>query len=44
MPVPAILAAAPDALRVVELDECATDMFDALADSRTYLTGLGVAT
>ncbi|MGA8113799.1 MAG: sugar phosphate isomerase/epimerase [Actinocatenispora sp.] len=40
LPIPDILAAAPDAWRVVELDECATDMFDALADSRSYLTGL----
>lgn len=40
MPVPRILAAAPDALRVVELDTCATDIFDALADSHAYLTVL----
>ncbi|MEV5326469.1 sugar phosphate isomerase/epimerase [Nonomuraea sp. NPDC052634] len=40
MPVPAILAAAPGARRVVELDECATDVFAALADSHTYLTSL----
>lgn len=43
MPIPEILAAAPDAQRVVELDECATDMFDALADSRAYLATLGAA-
>jgi sugar phosphate isomerase/epimerase len=40
MPVPAILAAAPaDAWRVVELDECATDIFDALGQSLAYLNG-----
>jgi sugar phosphate isomerase/epimerase len=40
MPVPDVLAAAPDAWRVVELDECATDVFTALADSHAYLTSL----
>jgi sugar phosphate isomerase/epimerase len=40
MPVPQILAAAPGAWRVVELDECASDVFAALADSHTYLTSL----
>jgi sugar phosphate isomerase/epimerase len=40
VPIPAILAAAPDAWRIVELDECATDMIQAIADSYTYLTGL----
>ncbi|MEV4113076.1 sugar phosphate isomerase/epimerase [Nonomuraea sp. NPDC049695] len=40
MPVPEILAAAPDAWRIVELDECATDIFAALADSHAYLTSL----
>jgi sugar phosphate isomerase/epimerase len=40
MPVPDVLAAAPDAWRIVELDECATDLFDALADSHAYLTTL----
>ncbi|MFF4194189.1 sugar phosphate isomerase/epimerase family protein [Nonomuraea sp. NPDC001831] len=40
MPVPEILAAAPDAWRIVELDTCATDLFTALADSHAYLTGL----
>jgi sugar phosphate isomerase/epimerase len=39
MPVPEILAAAPDAQRIVELDTCATDLFDALAASHAYLTG-----
>lgn len=40
MPVPAILAAAPDAQRIVELDDCATDIVDALAESITYLKSL----
>ena len=40
MPVPAILAAAPaDAWRVVELDTCATDIFEALGQSLAYLNG-----
>jgi sugar phosphate isomerase/epimerase len=43
MPVPSILEAAPHALRIAELDECATDMFDALADSRAYLASLEAA-
>ncbi|MFR9721901.1 sugar phosphate isomerase/epimerase family protein [Streptomyces sp. MS19] len=41
--VPEILAAAPDAWRVVEFDACATDVFDGLRDSRAYLAGLGEA-
>ncbi|SEG75709.1 Sugar phosphate isomerase/epimerase [Nonomuraea solani] len=40
MPVSEILAAAPAARRVVELDECATDVFAALAESHAYLTSL----
>jgi sugar phosphate isomerase/epimerase len=40
MPVRDILAAAPDAQRIVELDSCATDLFTALAVSHDYLTGL----
>ncbi|NRQ34128.1 sugar phosphate isomerase/epimerase [Nonomuraea sp. NN258] len=40
MPVPEILAAAPDAWRIVELDHCAGDVFAALADSHAYLTEL----
>ncbi|MBB4701560.1 sugar phosphate isomerase/epimerase family protein [Sphaerisporangium siamense] len=40
MNVPAVLAAAPDAWRIVELDHCATDVFDALAASHAYLSGL----
>ena len=43
MPVPEVLAAAPGAQRIVELDSCATDLFDALAASRAYLVGLGEA-
>lgn len=41
MPVPAVLAAAPrDAWRVIEFDECATDVFDALAASLEYVNSL----
>jgi sugar phosphate isomerase/epimerase len=35
--IPAILGAAPRARRIVELDRCDTDMFDALAGSVSYL-------
>ncbi|MFD7988415.1 sugar phosphate isomerase/epimerase family protein [Kitasatospora indigofera] len=43
MTVPAILAAAPAAeWHIVELDQCATDRFDAIAESHTYLTSEGV--
>jgi sugar phosphate isomerase/epimerase len=38
-----ILAASPRALRVVELDGCDGDVFDALADSFAYLTANGVS-
>ena len=39
MPVPAVLDAAPaGAWRIVELDSCAGDLFEALADSHAYLT------
>ena len=41
MPVPAILAAAPQAIRVVELDDFDGDMLTAVADSAAYLVGLG---
>jgi hypothetical protein len=41
MPVPDILAASPDSWRIVELDSCAGDIFDALAGSHAYLTRLG---
>lgn len=40
MPIEDILAASPGATRVVELDTCATDIFDALGESRAYLAGL----
>jgi sugar phosphate isomerase/epimerase len=40
MPVPDILAASPGAWRIVELDECATDMIEALAAGYAYLAGL----
>ena len=41
MPVPAVLAAAPpDAWRVVEFDEAAGDIFEALAASLAYVNGL----
>ncbi|MFF8657261.1 sugar phosphate isomerase/epimerase family protein [Streptomyces huasconensis] len=46
MPVPEILAAAPDAWRVVEFDSCAggpDTLFDELAASRAYLTSLAAA-
>jgi sugar phosphate isomerase/epimerase len=38
--VPPILAAAPGAVRIVELDSCATDVFEAVAESHAYLTDL----
>jgi sugar phosphate isomerase/epimerase len=42
MPVPAILAAASaDAWPIVELDTCATDIFEALGRSLAYLDALG---
>lgn len=41
MPVLDILAAAPTARRVVELDDFAGDMFDAVADSAAYLVSNG---
>lgn len=40
LPIPEILAAAPDAFRIVELDRCGTDMWQAVADSLTYLRGV----
>lgn len=39
MPIADVLAAAPDALRVVEFDQYAGDIFDGLAASRAYLNG-----
>jgi sugar phosphate isomerase/epimerase len=42
MPVAEILAASPSVeWNVVELDACATDMMEALADSITWLTSHG---
>jgi sugar phosphate isomerase/epimerase len=38
MDFPPIIAAAPDAWRIVEFDECATDIFEAIAGSHAYLT------
>jgi sugar phosphate isomerase/epimerase len=38
----AIIGAAPQALRVVELDDFAGDVFEALRDSVAYLTEHGV--
>ena len=38
-----IIAAAPEALRVLELDDCAGDRFDALARGRAYLVREGLA-
>jgi sugar phosphate isomerase/epimerase len=38
LPIWDIIAAAPDALRVVELDDSAGDVFDAIRDSRAYLS------
>jgi sugar phosphate isomerase/epimerase len=39
VPVPAVLAAAPDALRVIEFDRYDGDIFDGLAASLAYLGG-----
>ena len=41
MPVADVLAAAPQAVRVVELDDVDGDVFEALADSITFLRSLG---
>ena len=39
-----VLGAAPTAAwHIVELDRCATDMFEAVAASYTYLTGSGLS-
>lgn len=43
LPVPDIIGAAPHALRVVELDDCRGDRFQAVADSVRYLTEAGLA-
>ena len=41
IPVADVLAAAPDALRVVEFDAYDGDIFDGIAASHAYLTGTG---
>ena len=38
-----IIAAAPNALRVIELDDSRGDRFQAIADSYAYLTAQGLA-
>ncbi|HEY2556373.1 MAG TPA: sugar phosphate isomerase/epimerase [Diaminobutyricibacter sp.] len=43
LPVADIIAAAPDALRVIELDDSRGDRFQAIADSYTFLTTQGLA-
>ena len=41
MTVPEVLAAAPaEAWRIIEFDECATDVFAAIGESRTYVASL----
>ena len=40
VPVAEVLAAAPDALRVIEFDAYAGDIFDGLAASHSFVTGL----
>ncbi|MFI6504238.1 sugar phosphate isomerase/epimerase family protein [Nonomuraea typhae] len=42
LPVPEILSARPGALRIVELDSCDGDVFEALAASHAYLSALEV--
>ena len=43
LPIADIIAAAPDALRVIELDDSRGDRFQAIADSYAYLTSKGLA-
>ncbi|MFF1573437.1 sugar phosphate isomerase/epimerase family protein [Leifsonia sp. NPDC058292] len=43
LPVEAIIAAAPNALRVIELDDSRGDRFQAVADSFEFLTAKGLA-
>ncbi len=43
LPIADIIAAAPDALRVIELDDSRGDRFQAIADSYTFLTEQGLA-
>ncbi|HET9173194.1 MAG TPA: sugar phosphate isomerase/epimerase [Actinospica sp.] len=40
MPVADVLAAAPDAWRIVEFDACAGDLFTAIGESRAYVAAL----
>jgi sugar phosphate isomerase/epimerase len=42
LPVREIIAAAPDVLRVVELDDSEMDLFDAVRDSREFVLASGV--
>ena len=43
LPIEQIIAAAPDALRVIELDDSRGDRFQAVADSFAFLAGKGLA-
>jgi hypothetical protein len=43
LPIREIVEAAPDALRVIELDDSRGDRFQAVADSFAYLTAQGLA-
>lgn len=43
LPIEQIIAAAPNALRVIELDDSRGDRFQAVADSFAFLTGKGLA-
>ena len=43
LPIEEIIAAAPKALRVIELDDSRGDRFQAVADSYAFLTGKGLA-
>ena len=43
LPIEQIIAAAPNALRVIELDDSRGDRFQAVADSYAFLTGKGLA-
>jgi sugar phosphate isomerase/epimerase len=43
LPITEIVAAAPSALRVIELDDCRDDRFQAVADSYSYLVAQNLA-
>jgi len=43
LPIEQIISAAPDALRVIELDDSRGDRFQAVADSFAFLTSKGLA-